>query len=85
MIDPKTIKRCGAKTRAGHPCGQFAMKNGRCRLHGGLSTGPKTAEGKARISAARRKHGRQTREVERLKNRIRRFLDAVEDGRIIVP
>ena len=30
----------------------------RCRLHGGLSTGPKTAEGRAAISAANTKHGR---------------------------
>jgi len=28
--------RCGAKTRAGHPCGEWAMKGQtRCRLHGG--------------------------------------------------
>jgi hypothetical protein len=37
------------------------MANGRCRLHGGLSTGPKTAEGIARISRARWKHGRYTK------------------------
>lgn len=35
------IARCGAKTRPGHPCGQYAMKNGRCRFHGGKSTGAK--------------------------------------------
>jgi len=28
------------------------MQNGRCRLHGGLSTGPKTAEGIERIQRA---------------------------------
>ena len=33
------IKRCGAKTRPGHPCGHYAMSNGRCRYHGGKSTG----------------------------------------------
>ena len=33
------ISRCGAKTRAGHLCGHYAMKNGRCRYHGGKSTG----------------------------------------------
>ena len=36
------ISRCGAKTRPGHPCGHYAMKNGRCRYHGGKSTGAKT-------------------------------------------
>ena len=30
----------------------------RCRLHGGLSTGPKTAAGREAISAANTKHGR---------------------------
>ena len=31
--------RCGAKTRKGTPCKSPAMKNGRCRMHGGKSTG----------------------------------------------
>lgn len=40
---------CGAKTRAGTPCKRTdLMLSGRCKLHGGLSTGPKTAEGKSR-------------------------------------
>lgn len=33
--------RCGAKTRSGEPCKNYAMGNGRCRMHGGKSTGPK--------------------------------------------
>lgn len=33
--------RCGAKTRSGEPCKNYAMENGRCRMHGGKSTGPK--------------------------------------------
>jgi hypothetical protein len=33
--------KCGAKTRASGRCRQPAMPNGRCRYHGGLSTGPK--------------------------------------------
>jgi hypothetical protein len=42
------------------------MKNGRCRLHGGLSTGPKTAEGIERIRQAGTKHGRYSAaEIER--------------------
>lgn len=40
---------CGAKTRKGTPCKRKDVyMNGRCRLHGGLSTGPKTEEGKRR-------------------------------------
>ena len=45
-------QRCGAKTRRGTACQRPAnKKNGRCRLHGGASTGAKTEEGRARISA----------------------------------
>ncbi len=35
------------------------MPNGRCRMHGGASTGPRTAEGLARSKAARRRHGQR--------------------------
>src|SRR4051812_47648885 len=52
--------RCGAKTRRRTPCMCPAMANGRCRLHGGLSTGPKTAEGIERIRRAVTKHGHHT-------------------------
>lgn len=42
---------CGARTRAGTPCKLKGLyTSGRCKLHGGLSTGPKTPEGKARAS-----------------------------------
>ena len=40
--------RCGAMTRKGTPCRCKGMKNGRCRLHGGMSTGPRTPEGRLR-------------------------------------
>lgn len=33
-------KKCGAKTRNGGTCKNWAMANGRCRMHGGKSTGP---------------------------------------------
>lgn len=42
-------KRCGAKTRQGQSCAQPGLHaNGRCRYHGGLSTGPVTAKGRAK-------------------------------------
>jgi len=37
--------KCGAKTRNGIPCKQNSMPNGRCRMHGGPSTGPKDQRG----------------------------------------
>ena len=54
-------QRCGAKTRQGSPCKRPANKrNGRCRLHGGASTGPRTKEGLAKISAANTTTGQHT-------------------------
>ena len=46
---------CGAKTRKGTPCTQKAMQNGRCRMHGGKSTGPKS--GKEKIAKNALSHG----------------------------
>lgn len=57
----KLRKTCHAKTRRGTPCRSIAMKNGRCRLHGGKSTGPKSAEGWARTRAGYRAHVDQRR------------------------
>ena len=55
-------QRCGAKTRKGTQCQRPAnKKNGRCRVHGGTSTGPRTEEGRARISQANLWHGRYTK------------------------
>lgn len=47
---------CGSRTRNGGKC-KARPVNGkrRCRYHGGLSTGPKTPEGKARIAEAQRR------------------------------
>ncbi|WP_323054448.1 HGGxSTG domain-containing protein [Kluyvera cryocrescens] len=40
---------CGAKIRKGTLCKQTSLYgSGRCKLHGGMSTGAKTPEGKAR-------------------------------------
>jgi hypothetical protein len=63
--------RCGAKTRRGTSCQCPAMKNGRCRLHGGLSTGPKTPEGIERIRRAVTKHGRYANQVRRPRRKLR--------------
>ena len=55
-------QRCGAKTRRGAPCRRPANKrNGRCRLHGGASSGPRTKEGLAKIAAANTTTGQHTK------------------------
>lgn len=53
IADRKRARRkCGAHARStGKPCQMKALANGRCRLHGGLSTGPKTEEGKEKAMA----------------------------------
>ena len=42
------VKLCGAKTRLGRPCIATGLANGRCKNHGGASTGARTPEGKAK-------------------------------------
>ena len=57
-------RRCLAKNRRGTECQKPALKGrSRCQLHGGKSTGPRTDEGRARISALHYKHGRCTKEA----------------------
>jgi hypothetical protein len=59
MEDSLERSRCDARTRSGGLCSKHPIKGKRrCRLHGGLSTGPRTAEGRARIAAAQLKHVR---------------------------
>lgn len=62
---------CGAKNRRGEACGNWPMANGRCRYHGGLSTGPKTPEGIAKIKAATTKHGAYTADARLFRAMVR--------------
>jgi len=63
-------KICGAKSkRTGKPCRQPAMLNGRCRLHGGKSTGRPITSGQwTKKSIQRRK------ETTRLHRNIRMLM-----------
>ena len=74
--------RCGAKTRQCTPCAGPAMPNGRCRKHGGKSTGARTAEGLARLKLAPMKHGRRAAEIRqaaRERGAARREIRHLED------
>ena len=54
---------CGARTRAGTPCKRKDLyESGRCRLHGGLSTGPTSEAGKKRsaLNGLRPKKNKRT-------------------------
>ena len=71
-------QRCGATTRRGTACQRPTnKKNGRCRLHGGASTGARTKEGLARVSAANLRHGKFT------KDKIEKRHENVSKGRAI--
>lgn len=55
-LPPTDRPTCGAKTHSGGICGHKVVPGKtRCRFHGGKSTGPRTAEGRARIAEAQRK------------------------------
>src|SRR5271166_2044095 len=59
-------------------CNAWAMENGRCRVHGGASTGPKSPEGKARVVAAM-VEGRRARAARR-RAEGKRFLSGRKRG-----
>ena len=67
----QSCPRCGARTRSGGACQSPAMPNGRCRMHGGKSTGPRTPEGLARMRRAKTKHGSYSAEALRLMRAVR--------------
>ena len=88
-------QRCGAKTRRGTPCQRAANKqNGRCRLHGGASTGPRTEQGRAKIAAANTTTGQHTKAMiakrrkdakiaKRLRDRLRVIEQNLRRHRIV--
>nr|WP_297781307.1 HGGxSTG domain-containing protein [uncultured Roseovarius sp.] len=56
-------RRCRAKTRKGKPCRAKPLPGkSRCKFHGGMSTGPRTPEGRMRIAKAQ---GRRWRGLRR--------------------
>ena len=72
----KPKKQCGAHARTtGSPCRAKALPNGRCKLHGGMSTGPKTLEGKQAIGAAT-KARMAAGQLQKAQEGRRRWLDA---------
>lgn len=74
-VNIQTLPKCGAKAkRTRKPCQQPAMRNGRCRLHGGKSTGPKTPEGIERIRATNYRHGESTNNMRFLRSFWRRHV-----------
>lgn len=55
--DLRTLACCCARTRIGLACRQPAMRNGRCRMHGGASTGVRTDAGREKLRVKATTHG----------------------------
>lgn len=76
--------RCTASSnRTGVQCGRPALKSSKtqkCQYHGGRSTGPKTAEGKARIAAAYTVHGQETNAARAERSSASARLSRIEDA-----
>jgi len=65
--EPKPTAKifCGAKTRKGGLCRAKALPGKcRCKFHGGMSTGPKTPEGRERIADAQRRRWQKHRDLQ---------------------
>jgi len=80
--NPSTAPRCRAKTRAGPPCQQPAMKNGRCRLHGGMSPGAPRGErnGKYRHGLRTIEAAAQRRQAAAIRRELRRLVGALVES-----
>ena len=53
----KLRNRCQARNRRGTRCGCQVIPGKRvCKFHGGMSTGPRTEEGKRRVAEGRRRY-----------------------------
>ena len=56
-LNKEKAPTCGATTRTGAPCKNKRLhRGGRCRNHGGLSTGPVTPDGKLKSLANLKNH-----------------------------
>src|SRR5262249_47242075 len=80
LLKANAAPRCGARSkRTGKPCQGAAMPNGRCKLHGGKSTGRRTPEGLERSRRANWKHGHFSREAKAERSRLRAAILALRD------
>jgi len=84
LVMANAAPRCGARSkRTGKPCRAAAMPNGRCKLHGGKSTGPRTPEGLERSRQANWKHGCYSREAKAERSRVRAAILALRYLRML--
>ena len=72
-LDMHQAPRCRARTRRGSLCQSPAMKNGRCRMHGGMSPGAPKGNKNAL------KHGRYTAEAIALRREVAELIRAARE------
>ena len=75
QFDLNTLPTCGARTRSGGPCKHKGnVRNGRCKRHGGASTGPTNQTfGK---DHHRYVHGLRTKEVQIMRKMLTKIIQA---------
>lgn len=68
------VKACGAKcrTKSGAPCSSWAMKNGRCRMHGGAYKLEKHSMYTVRAKTQRKQINALLKEIYIINGRIER-------------
>ena len=78
------VRTCGAAPRPRGertaPCRNLAMRNGRCWLHGGRSTGPRTPEGLERAKRGGWKHGERSAPVRARRRALNAILRAAAEA-----
>ena len=66
MMEALTLSFCSARTRSGGACRNSALHcKQRCRLHGGVSTGAKSLDGKQRQAEGRARYLQKLRGEDR--------------------
>ena len=83
--DFTSAPRCEAKTRRGTLCQGPAMPNGRCRMHGRPSTGPRTKEGLERSRKANWKTGKYSAKSKTMRKALRAARWVLEKAGIFIP
>ena len=79
LFGNRQAQRCHAMNRSGNQC-RNAVCRGKltCKNHGGLSTGPKTPEGRQRCADAKTIHGKETRRIRQRRSGLSRELYELE-------
>ncbi len=84
MLAMNLSPRCGAKTRpwnGGQPCKCPAMPNGRCRMHGGKSTGRR--HGNGRYSKEKEEMRDTMRDLSKKLRKNRQIAETIIKGNIL--